>query len=507
MWRSLSSTGLLWTLLAGAGIARGQEAAAQDPGTSALPEAEALPFSRALAEALRANPELGQARLRREGAEWDVVSAAGAFDPGLGIGVDRSASRSPTNSAVDGSESITTESAGWSTSLSQPLPTGGAVGLGWTETRSSSDSDNSVLATSVSDTAWLTVSQPLLDGLGPAVALQGVRGARRGLRRAELTWRDAVEGLVVDVSGAYWGLRGALQRQELARRSQELAEEELAQTLERQAEGFAGSGDVLQVERVVGSARQRVVVADAAVEEAQDRLARLLGRPLLEDPRFRPTDEPAADIAAADPDAALARARGGNVAWLQARLDAEAAEDALRMARNEALPELDLSGSVGWSGLAADSEDARAEVFGGENRSWALGADLSVDLPAREARAGRSQARLERDQALLALQAAEEDLVMSVQDAVRDVVRDESRVGLAEQTVEAARKALDADRELLREGRGSTRDVVISLESLDEAQVGLLEARIDLEASLLRLARVEGRLLQVVGVQLEAAGG
>ena len=494
-------------LAPGRGWSQGVEATPPPVGKSEAADGEALSLRQAFAEALNANPELGVARMGLESAEWSVVSAAGGFDPSLSVGVDRSSSRSPTNSAVDGATSVTTSSDGWSTSVSQAVPTGGTVAIGWQESRSTSDSANAVFATSVSGSAWLTVRQPLLDGLGPSVSLQAVRGARRDLRMAELRWRDSVEGLVVNVSEAYWGLLAAIQRAELARRSKDIAERELTDTLERQEEGFAGSGDVLQVERAVGSARQRVVVAEAEVSASQARLARLMGRRLVDMPRFQPVDVPELSDTGVDLSASLERALQANVYWLQARIATEDAEDALRMARNEALPDLDLSGSVGFSGLAANGVDARAEVLGGDNRAWALGADLSVDLPARAARASRSQARLSRDQALLGLRGAEEDLVLVVQDAVRQVTRDESRVALAEQTVDAARKALEADQELLREGRGSTRNVIISLESLDEAQAGLLQARIDLQASLLRLARVEGRLLGSVGIALESVSG
>ena len=84
---------------------------------------------------------------------------------------------------------------------------------------------------------------------------------------------------------------------------------------------------------------------------------------------------------------------------------------------------------------------------------------------------------------------------MRVENAVRAVRRDRSRVALAEQTVEAARAALAADQELLQEGKGSTRDAIRSLENLDAAQLERLRAQIDLQTSLFELGRIEGRLV------------
>jgi outer membrane protein TolC len=127
--------------------------------------------------------------------------------------------------------------------------------------------------------------------------------------------------------------------------------------------------------------------------------------------------------------------------------------------------------------------------------SWAVGLDLSVPLPARSPRATASRARLAEESALLGLEAAEQDLVMRVENAVRAVRRDRSRVALAEQTVEAARAALAADQELLQEGKGSTRDAIRSLENLDAAQLERLRAQIDLQTSLFELGRIEGSLV------------
>jgi len=306
---------------------------------------------------------------------------------------------------------------------------------------------------------------------------------------------------VVQVSEAYWGLVASTERLGLAQRSLQIASDELEQTRERVQEGFAGSGDVLQVERAVGGARQALVVSEARVKGAESRLARLLGRDLRGRQALTAGDRPVFPDVSADLETSLQRARGANVDWLLAKVALVEAADQRRLSRNDALPDLGLTGSMGWSGLGSDAEEARDEVLGASNRSWAVGADLSVALLARQARGTRAQARLRFAQAELALAAAEQDLLLTVEEAVRSVERDRSRVELAELTVAAAGAALDADRELLREGRGSTRDVVRSLEAMDGSQASLLQARIDLQASILRLSRVEGLLLTVADIR------
>ncbi len=458
-----------------------------------------LSLSEALDRAVADNPELTRARLELERSQWALTQARGAFDPSLSLGISQSGSSALSNDVLE-VEELTTTTSGWSAGLSQPLPTGGSATLGWRESTTDSNSQLAEVTTYTSDSVFLSVSQPLLDGAGPRAARYGVRSADLGLSDEQLAWRAALEQLVLDVSDAYWGLVAARESHALARRSLEIAEGQLADTLERREEGFAGSGDVLQFERTVGVARQAEVVAAADVEAAEARLARLIGLPLSGREPIEPTDRPSVPEASPDLEASLALARGGNASWLRAALSWDRARLDFLAARNSALPDLNVTGMVSRVGGPDARDQARSQLLAGDFPSWSVGADMSLPLPARDARASYARARLAREQARADLEAAEQDLVLQVEAAVRAVSRDRVRLELAGQTLEAARQALAADQELLQEGKGSSRNVVLSLESLAEAQVSQLSAEIDLQASLLQLKRVEGTLLESLSI-------
>lgn len=460
-----------------------------------------LALSDALAEAMEGNLAMRRVALDVQRAEAALLSARGAFDPTLHASVETGASTSPSNSVLDGSAEVSTRSVGWAAAVSQLLPTGGTASLAWQELSSSSDSDVTVLEQSTSAGASLSVRQPLLDGLGPVSTHAELRAARRALVDARLGWRSAAEAVASEVSAAYWGLVAAREQLVLARRSQEIGEQELADTKGRFAEGFVGSGPVLQVERAVGVARQAVVVAEAEQAGSEAQLAAVMGRPLVGRSAIEPVDRPV--VPQVDPvlEQALVSARQGNADWLRAGLSREQAADTARQSRQGALPDLGLSGSLGWSGLDGDPSEARRGVTEGSYRAWAIGADLSLPLLGRASVAALRETRAVDRQAELDLEMAEQSLILAVEEAVRAVVRDRSREDLAGQTLEAARAVLAAEQELLAEGRGATRDVILALEDLDSAQVGRLQAEIDLQASLLELARVEGRLLGLLGLE------
>jgi len=452
-----------------------------------------LTLDQALELALGANLELQQAALDLERAEQQLVLARGGYDPLLTAGLDWSRDVSPSNEA-DENDVVSATGTGWSVGLQQDLPGGGAASLNWRESRSESDSAQTKDDVSTSTWAGVTVSQPLLAGAGPS-AWSDLTRARLGLNRQRLSWRRAQEDLIVDTAQAYWDLVSSVQGLELARRSVQIAQTQLEHTQERLAEGFAGSGDVLQVQRALGVAQQAEVVAQADVATDRSRLARLLGIDQGRAAELAAVERPLVPDADPDLSASLALARDRNVPWLRAELRALEARLDRQVAVNGALPDLDVVGSVGFSGTAPSAGDARGQVTGVLYPSWAVGVDLSVPLPARSPRATASRARLAEESALLGLEAAEQDLVLRVESAVRAVRRDRSRVVLTEQTVQAARAALAADQELLQEGQGSTRDAIRSLENLDAAQLERLRAQIDLQTSLLELRRIEGSLV------------
>ncbi len=436
---------------------------------------EDLTLHDALVRAMGANLEMREERLAARSAELYVSQARSAFEPTFGAGASLGG---------DGSRSL-------SATLTEDLPTGGTARVTWEGTDPSTGPGDD----HASDLR-LYLTQPLLDGAGAWTALATLRGARRARDYELLTLRARAESLALSVSGAYWGLAAARETLVLARRSLQIAEQQLADTRERKDQGFAALGDVLQVERAVGVARQAVVVAEADVESSQAVLQRLMGVRFADRTPFEPIDRPEVPDAATDLPSAIDRARLFNAAYLQQHLVMDAAEDALRLARHAALPSLGTSAWYGLGGTGASVAESLSSLGDEGAATWGLGLSFTAPLFGRAERRAAERARLARDQARIGLEAADQDLILAVEAAVRELRRDRARLDLARQTVQVAQAALEADQELLSAGRGSSREVVRSLEALDAANVSRLQAEIDLQASHLGLLGVEGLLLE-----------
>lgn len=461
--------------------------------------AEDLTLNEALERAVAHNLEIAGSRTQNAIARWRLTDARSTFDPTLTGSVRAGGSRSPTNNVVDGKDYVNSASRSWSAGLSQSLPTGGSVSAGYSEFTSTSDSANAASGRFVSGGLDVSVSQPLLRGAG-LIALASIQDAELDLRDQALAWRQQLERLALDVSDAYWGLVSAREGLALADRSVELAEDQLARTTERLEAGFAGSGEVLQVQVSVGQARQQQVDAGAALEASRDRLARLLGAPLGDADGLVPVDRPSADPVLPEREALLALATERNAMLQRALIDRERSKRQLRRSRNGALPSVGLDASAGLSAGGTTAAEARQQILGALAPSWSVGVGVQLPVLMRAARARLGIASLQDDAADVRLAAVQQDTILAVDASVRAIRRDRGSLEVAGQTLDFAERSLAAQREMLAEGRGSTRDVVDALESLRRAEVDELGAQIALQRSVLEAEQVAGTLLETLGL-------
>lgn len=469
-----------------------------------IASAEPLTLASALERAVEDNLEIQEQRHNNALAQLRLAQARSVFVPSATASTQLSSAQTPTNNAFDGATLVVTSSSqSVSVGLSQVLPTGGSLSTSYTESVSTSDSANAASAQFVSTRTDLSLSQPVLRGAGLWIGTAVLSDAQLEISAQRLAWRRALEQLVIEVGDAYWGLVAARRSRDLSEHTVSLAEEQLSQTLERQREGFAGSGDVLQVQISVGQAQLQRVEARAAEVSAQARLARVIGHPVAESASLDPTEEPEVLAEPPDRDVLLQRAQEDNVDLLLAKIEHTRSVRAARRASNEALPDLSVDASFGWSSGAERAPLARLRLIGVPSPSWGVGVQAGLPLSTRALRSELGIAKLQLQQAELRLHAAQEDLVLAVDDALRTIARDRAGLEVANQTLDHAHRSLAAQRELLSEGRGSTRDVVDALDALRSAEASRLSAEIACQQSLLRAHQVSGSLLTRAGLSLD----
>ncbi len=284
--------------------------------------------------------------------------------------------------------------------------------------------------------------------------------------------------------------------------------------------------------------------------------------------RIVPTDDPAEYVTfALNPEASAEKAFGKRPELALARQQVEQSRISVKFARNQQLPQLDLVGSYGYQGLAGKTNPT-PPIFGGVSepgvepipvtgvdtvtgnpitgtadraiqvpvldergqpirqparvsrtfssadddffsadgaKQWSAGARLTIPLGNRSGRGGVTKAELELRKARTAVRRLEQQIVIEVREAVRNLRSAQQGIEAAERRRVAAREQHRAEQIRLEHGESTPFDVLLREEQLVEAQSQKIGALQVYHTSVAELDRAQGTILEDRGVVIEDA--
>ena len=503
------------------------------PAAGQAAEATPLTLEEAIARALERNEGILIERSSFEASEAAITGAEGAYDPILGLDAGYRRTTAPVNSAFSGSPAgelaPTDEVAEAGASLSQILPTGGAVAVRAGTARSETDGAFGLLSPAYDALIGVEFRQPLLRGraIDPVRLALRVTAADRDRAAASLH-REVIE-TVAAVERAYWGLVAA--RREVAVREEavELAAEQLSETDIRIEGGAAPETEIAQPRAELERRRGELLEAREATARAESSLKLLIlgdAETALWGARLAPVADAEIEAAPVDVAAAMATALASRpeLAAAEAVIERRRAETAF--ARDGILPALDLVLSYDRFGLTGTRNPA-AEPLPGQPVD--IPADLEGDLgssveqlvdgdfdDARIAlvfelpignRTARAEARIARSaerQAEATLSRARKAVRAEVLDAAATVETAAQRIDAARSALEAAEVQLGAERERYAVGLSTNFLVLTRQNDLAGARLAEIEALTDYRAARVELGRATGSLLEERGIEVEA---
>jgi len=438
---------------------------------AAPPAAEELPVGKAVELALTGNPELLDAVDRAAIAAASLSSTRSQFLPQV----------TPYLSPAfrDGGAPALSR---YGVGVSEQLPLGPRLS-GYVEANRLDGEEEWTSSHS------LSLSQPLLRGLDPAVTREPLRAARRGVATQERNLAVQKRYTVVAVWGAY--LAAVLQDELLNEAASRTARagEILAASRAKEEAGSVSRLDVLRAEQLLAQARSQENDSRNAREDAHDLLARLLGRPAGS--RWRLSAPERLPVAAPTDEASLAAGLASREEVVEANERVKDAEAQLRIARSLLLPSLDAG--LTWS--AAGRSRGFGDALGTPGASvWTLGLSSQTPFNLGSQLAARSQAEVSLRSARRAAGTVEEDAMRQVRSAARRLATARERLALDEANEAVARMQLEVAE--LRFSKGLTDNFfVVDAEGLyNSARVSLLTSRQQVLLDELRLLSESGLL-------------
>jgi outer membrane protein len=483
-----------------------------------------LSLQDAIALALQHNINLEVSRLGLASAEQSFLASTGIFDPLLKSDLSASYFEAPSTNELVGAQVALQRSRQFDLSLGKLLPTGGSASLGWTNTRTKTNSTFYFLNPSYNSGLTFSLTQPLLQGFGTDVTRARIEVARRSRDISRVQFEEIVISTAQAVENAYWNLVYAIDDLKVKQHSLKLAQDLLDQTRTRVRIGTSAPIDIVQSEAAVAAREVDIINAENAAGNAADLLKNLMG---FENPQdwqseIVPTDALEVTTQTVDLDKSIETALKRRPELQQRRLEEQIGEINVLAARNVLRPQLNAALSYGYSGVGGDQitvdpqtgkvvstspggwDDALSQVIKGNYRQWSAGLTFSYPLGNTQARAELAQQRFSFDSARQNTALTRQAIISDVRNAVRGLDASAKAIVAAVKSRELAERNLDAEQKKFANGMSTNFQVVKIQDDLAIAQAAELQARVFYRQAVAVYRAAVGGLLDSMGIEIDS---
>lgn len=464
--------------------------------------------------AFRNNLDVEVARLNPRIEEKDISIARARFDPVFKSTGEIRKDETPLNSIfVTGFAPVeyTQHKKLMDATITSLVPTGATISIQYNNLR---NRRNPVGTGTPINPSWDTffeakLTQPLLKGRGFFYNMSPIYIARNDKMKSIYAFRRTLGEVANATQKAYWNLVKAIEDLKATHKSLQRAEEFLHRNKLQVEAGLLAPIEIVAAEEEVSARREAIIVAENAVRNREDNLKQLMNLisleadPVLMDITITPMDVPQFLPRKITLENSLQVAQERRPELFENRLALENAEITEKQKKNELLPRLDLEGGANYSGLGSNWRDAQDSTWAYQYQGEYAKLTLEVPIGLRAERANYGKAKFSRRQAELTLRKTEQDILVQVRAAVRQVRTNAELVEATKKTRELAQKRLEAEERKFAVGRSTSLEVLRAQEELTKSEVLEIKAITDYQSSLGELEASKGTILDFFGVVID----
>ncbi len=435
--------------------------------------------------------DIQMAKLDAQIAGTDELSAKSLYDLILSVEATYQKDKSKKTTTILGTQS---QDNIYNIGLSQTLPTGTTVEIGWNNARSATNSSFATSSVTHESVYEAVLTQDLGRNLFGIQDRGDIKVRLIDIENAEYNSLDRIEALMVSVQKAYVDV---VLHQEFVRIEEEMLQtaktlydiqkDKIENGLIEKAELIASESNYLKREGEVKLARSRL-------EEKKNVLKLLLA--LGKDDELMITDHFSSLNGEENYSTSIKKAFEHRVDYKRKRNELEAEDIKVKMTRQNLWPEINLMATYERNGLGDGFTDARDDITENDNPNYIVGISLAFPLQNRDARAKHRAQKFQKAKLIESAKKLEREIVLSVTDKVRnanvlaEIVSSRSKVADLE-----SQKLEEEDKRFSR-GRSDTDMLIRFQEDAIEAKRLDVNAKYDYSAALIDLRRAEGSLLK-----------
>ena len=353
------------------------------------------------------------------------------------------------------------------------------------------------------------VTQPLLKNAGIFYNRSNIYIARNDKKRSILELKETAIDVINSAQKAYWELVKAIEELRVRRKSLERAEDLLKKNKIQVEVGTLAPIELLVAEEGVARQLEGVVVAENDIKDREDDLKQVMNlsnNAVLSDVSIVPLDRASFQVRDVSIEESIKIALENRPEVFEQGLDIENTRIKVKQQKNQLLPRLDFEAGIRYDGLAANKGNAIDSAFSQDFQSEFFGVTLEVPIGNREARSNYSKAKLEEKQTVFNTRKVEQEVVVEVRKAVRQVKTNVERIKASKKAEGLSRSRLEAEEKKFNVGWSTSLEIIRAQADLAVSEGRATNAIVDYQISLGNLDAVLGTILEKNNIIIEDTG-
>ena len=488
-------------------------------------------------------------------------SLVSSYDPNLSGTLGYSNSTTPLSSqAIYGVPTLHTGDFSGALNYTQAFATGTSVNVGFNSDRLTSNSPFSFLTPELDSSFQALLRQHLLSGFGLGPNLRYLRIARNNQKISDQAFQLQVVSTVTQIANIYWDLVAAYEDEQVKTQSLDYARQTLDSGRKQLALQAIPALDVLKDEAEVANREQDLTITRSQLQFQslliKNALTKNLDDPILEAMPVRPTDVATVDgitdgvtqgmphdheaeggvIVGAGSIGAntqsestsapipatndlVVRALSQRIELTESGIDLQNRKISRDAVRNSLLPQVDLVGYYGGTGLAGlnnplsqspstapnDYGGAFTNTFNNSSPNYYVGVNVNVPIRNRVAKADQVRSELESRQAEIRLQELKKQIRIEVRNAQYALDQSLARVTAAIKARDLQQRTFSITEKEQALGAGSVFQTLAARHDLATSESALVAARTAYQKAKVELDRATGETLTANAISIDAA--
>lgn len=476
------------------------------PAATPQGQVRQIGIDEAVALALENNLDLQVDRINPQIQDLTVAQARTGYSPTFRTNIDFNDQTQPPASFLSGNQNqLVGNNAGFDFGVGALTRWGGNYNVSFNNARATTNNIFTNFNPQLNSNISLGYSQPLLRNFKIDGTRQQLLVSQKNREISDVQLQQSIALTARNVKNAYYDLMYAVGNLNVQRQSLDLAQQSLKDNRARVEIGTMAPIDIVQAEAEVAQREESVILAEAAISRAEDRLRTLVFNPSEPDfwqIRIQPTETVVFRPTTVETDGAVTNALQKRTDLLASRKQLEANDVNIRYFQNQTMPDVNASVTYfaqaiggtafirgeGFPGpiigeVGKSYGSTLKTMFAGDFPTWTLGLQVNYPIGQSNADASLARARLQDQQARRQLQSQELQVATQIRDYARQVQTNGKRVEATRASRVLAERRLEAEEKKFQAGMTTSFLVFQAQRDLNQARNNELQALLDYNKS------------------------